>query len=365
MKYTTIIILLTLLIISFQPLIVSEETNTNDLPSFFSWRDIDGIDYSTPVKNQAPAPTCEAYALCASLETILQYETKDLYTPDLSETHLYFYPGGTFDAGYVNIIDAANYLIDHGVPDEGCYPDPHRPYDYPYASLEGWENRTVKITEWGWVEPNNEAIKQALIDHGPLAACFYLYKDFNYYTDGIYKHKWGEVDSGHVMSIYGYDDENLCWIIKNSWGKRWGDNGWIKMDYDSTLFADWYGENTGIMYIDGVYGNIEPDVPKVYIKSPKIYHSYVFGNKFYQILRNIPGISEAASRIIGSTTIEVSAENTEKIEFYVDDQYQTTDEAAPFEWTTTLQKGPHTIETYAYDSDGDISMDILEVFVLL
>lgn len=365
MKYAAIISLLTLLIISFQPLLSSEETISNDLPSFFSWRNVDGVDYSTPIKNQAPAPTCEAYALCAALETILQYETEDRYMPDLSETHLYFYAGGTFNAGYVNIIDAANYLVEHGVPDEGCYPDPHRPYDYSYASLEGWENRTVKITEWGWVERNNEAIKQALIDHGPLAACFYLYRDFNYYTGGVYEHRWGKLNNGHVMAIFGYDDENRCWIIKNSWGKRWGDNGWLRMDYDSTLFAEWYGEDTGIMYIDGVYGNMQPDVPKVYIKNPKIYHSYMFGKNFYQLLKNIPGIPEATSRIIGSTTFEVSAENTEKIEFYVDNEYQITDEAAPFEWTTTLTQGLHTIETIAYDVDGDISKDILEVFILL
>jgi len=44
------------------------------LPSFFSWQDIDGIDYTTPIKDQSPAPTCEAYGLVASLETIMQYQ---------------------------------------------------------------------------------------------------------------------------------------------------------------------------------------------------------------------------------------------------------------------------------------------------
>jgi len=92
-------------------------TDNSDLPEAFSWRNIDGVDYTTPVKNQAPAPTCEAYSLCAALETLMQYQIGKIYQPDLSETHLYFYAGGTYAAGYVNLVDAANYLIHTGVPD--------------------------------------------------------------------------------------------------------------------------------------------------------------------------------------------------------------------------------------------------------
>ena len=295
-------ILLTILLfflLTIQPFVISKENATTNLPSYFSWRNIEGIDYSTPVKNQAPAPTCEAYALCAALETKLQYELQELYNPDLSETHLYFYANGTYEDGYVNIEDAANYLIDHGVPDEGCYPDPHRPYDYPYTSVKGWENRTVKITEWGWVNRSQQSIKQALIEHGPLPACFNLYLDFNYYRKGIYTHKFGPLRLGHVMTIFGYDDENHCWIIKNSAGSEWGEHGWIRMDYDSTWFAKWYGEETGIMYVDGVYGNSDLKVPKVYIQQPEIFHTYLYGQKFSQILRNLPNIQKGAPRIIG------------------------------------------------------------------
>ena len=364
MKKILLITTLFILLPSFQPTIISESESVLDLPSFFSWRNIDGTDYSTPVKNQAPAPTCEAYALCAALETKLQYESGDLYTPDLSETHLYFYANGTYRAGYVNIEDAADYLIEHGVPDEGCYPDPHRPFDYPYTSLEGWGNRTVKITEWGWVDRDEQAIKEALIEYGPLPACFNLYRDFNYYTGGVYKHTFGPRRGGHVMTIFGYDDENQCWIIKNSGGPEWGEEGYIRMHYDSTWFAEWYGEGTGIMYIDGAYGNTDPDVPKVYITSPQIFHTYIQGTEITQLFRNIPSIQKAAPRIIGPIDITVTAENTEKIEFYVDDELKITDEKAPFEWKATLPKGLHIIKTIAYDKDNDKSLDLLDVFVL-
>ena len=347
-----------------QPFEGSQTTMTNDLPSYFNWQDIDGIDYSTPVKNQAPAPTCEAYALCAALETKLQYETQELYNPDLSETHLYFYAGGSYRSGYVNIEDAADFLINYGVPDEGCYPDPHRPFDYPYTSLEGWENRTVKISEWGWVERTDEAIKNALIEYGPLPACFNLYKDFNYYTGGIYKHLFGGRRGGHVMTIFGYDDEDQCWIIKNSGGADWGENGYIRMHYDSTYFAEWYGEGTGVMYIDGSYGNLNPDVPKVYITSPKIFYTYLFEKEVSQLFRNIVGIQKAAPRIIGAVNLKITAENTEKIDIYVDGETVATLESTPYEINLDLDRGLHTITTLAYDADEDVSRDIIDVFVL-
>ncbi|MDG6228863.1 MAG: C1 family peptidase [Candidatus Thermoplasmatota archaeon] len=364
MRIKQIIIIILAISFFLQPLVFSQEPNKLDMPVSFDWRNINGVDYSTPVKNQAPAPTCEAYALCAALETILQYQTGDLYEPDLSETHLYFYAGGTYRAGYVNIVDAANYLIEHGVPDEGCYPDPHRPFDYPYTSVEGWENRTVKITEWGWVERTNEAIKQALIDHGPLAACFYLCKDFQYYKGGVYKHRWGEINNGHVMTIFGYDDENQCWIIKNSAGDDWGENGWLRMHYDSALFAEWYGKDTGIMYIEGAYGNIKPDAPKIYIEHPRIFHSYILGNEYTQVLRNVPSIQKAAPRIIGPITIEVITENADYVEFYLDGILRYVDSEEPFEWALDSDHGLHIIETVAYN-DKAISRDILDVFVII
>jgi C1A family cysteine protease len=64
-------------------------TVSTDLPVSFDWRDVNGIDYVTPVKNQAPAPTCEAYGLVAALETMVQYKAGYPFGCDLSEAHLF------------------------------------------------------------------------------------------------------------------------------------------------------------------------------------------------------------------------------------------------------------------------------------
>ena len=343
---------------------ISGEKQNNDtqliFPSYFSWQDINGTDYTTPIKDQSPAPTCEAYALVAALETKMQYQMKECYNPDLSETHLYFYAGGTYEAGYVNIIDAANYLMTYGVPDEGCYPDPHRPFDYPYESLPGWENRTVKITNWSWVDHDITSIKTALIEHGPLIICIFFWTDFFYYTGGVYEHKWGTRAGGHVVTIVGYDDNNECWIVKNSWGTKWGENGWFRMSYHADMFAEWYGEDTGIMYLEGVYGNLEPDVPKVNIETPDFYHTYLFNFEFPIILKKLP-IQKGAARIIGTTDVTVHAENTDRVEFFVDEELLFTDDEPPFEWNLHSNRELHTLEIKAYHNDT-ISLDIIDFY---
>ena len=338
------------------------KNNTNSLPDYFCYKDINGIDYTTPIKDQTPAPTCEAYALCAALETIMQYQTGEIFEPDLSDCHLYFKAGGTYQAGYVNLIDAANYLVEHGVPDEGCYPDPHRPFDYPFESLDGWQNRTVKIESWGWVDHDVDSIKNALIEYGPLVICQWVYNDFFYYRGGVYKNRPRLfLRGGHVITIVGYDDSKQCWIVKNSWGSNWGEKGWYRMAYDANMITDrWYGNGSGIMYLDGVYGNFKPDVPKVYIQKPNYGKTYIFGIEFKTIIKRLP-IQGSAARILGNLEVKIKAENTDLVEFYIDNKLIDVDYEAPFNCNIRTSRGHHTLEARAYKNEN-VSIDIRDFY---
>ena len=365
----SIIILINFPILTEKAININKNNQTTNLPSYFCYRNINGKDYTTPIKNQAPAPTCEAYALVAALETIMQYQTGDIFTPDLSEAHLYFYAGGTYESGYVSLIDAANYLKETGVPDEGCYPDPHRPYDYPFISLDGWENRTVKIIEWGWVENTENAIKTALIEHGPLVFCAHFWKDFLYYKGGVYRHKWGAIAGGHVMTIVGYNDNEQCWIVKNSAGTDWGEEGWLKMAYDAGMITNnWYkryDENsTGIMYINGSYGNLKPDAPKVQIQTPKFFKTYIFGKEISTIFRDSKIFKKAAPRIIGDIKINVTAENAEKVEFFIDEVRTYIDYEKPYTWDLETIRGRHTLIVKA-KNEHNTSMDIIDFYKIV
>ena len=334
------------------------------LPSHFCWCNIDGVDYTTPAKSQEPCPSCEAYALVAALETLVQYKVGYPFGCDLSELHLFFCSGGTCKWG-VDIKKAAQYLVDHGVPDEGCFPELHRKRDMPCdLTLPDWQKRSVRIKEWGWVENSDEAIKKALIEHGPLAACIYVWKDFYYYHGGIYRHRWGRLVGGHVIAIMGYNDTGGYWICKNSWGRNWGEDGWFRVAYDANIFIKRCYGGTGILYIDGVYGNLMPDVPKVYIVSPKRYHTYVLGREIPSLLGRI-FIQNGVPRIIGSMPVIINASNTVKVEFYIDGKLAALDTQPPFEQYINAPFGKHELKVIAYASNGNISWAGIDFFSLM
>jgi hypothetical protein len=367
MKKTIAILCIAVLLLpifSMNTIQISTAEQARELPTAFSWRDINGTDYTTPIRDQSPAPTCEAFALVAALETKMQYQLKERYNPDLSENHLYFNAGGTIEKGWVNLNDAAKYLVQYGVPDEGCFPDPHRPMDYPYYSLPGWENRTVKISEWGWIDSNITTMKQALIDHGPLVICIHFSKDFFFYFGGIYKPRFGGHGGGHVVAIVGYDDSQSCWIVKNSWGTQWGEDGWFRMAYDADMISEWYENSTGVMYIDGVYGNLKPDAPRVHTETPFYYHTYLFGREIPTILKKLP-LQKAAARILGPLTITVATENARSVEFFLDDVSQSVDMEEPFTWDLQASRGLHTLTVKATNDYNVSSLDIQDIYIVL
>ena len=97
----------------------------------------------------------------------------------------------------------------------------------------------VKITEWkevewtGVVTQDLQALQQAVHDQ-PVPAAFYVYRDFLYYKEGVYKHvNRGNPNpvGGHAICIVGWDNDNNCFIVKNSWGTGWGESGYFRIDY--------------------------------------------------------------------------------------------------------------------------------------
>ncbi len=372
-KSSTYLALILCSLLLIQPVLATPEdlqqnVTTRDLPSSFDWRNVDGVDFTTPIKNQEPAPLCEAYALCAAIETKIQYKIGTPFGCDLSEAHLFFYSGGTCNWG-VELTDAAQYLIDFGVPDEGCFPDPHRPEDQNFESLEGWQNRTVRIQEWGWVDSDErDEIKRALIEYGPLVVCILQRRDFLFYRGGIYRPGPGRVQSGHVVTIVGYDDNQQCWIIRNSAGTRWGEDGYARVAYSAhsirrPFFWPFYG-GTGILYIDGVSGTFFPDVPKLSIQSPQRGHTYLKGFEFPTVFLKHPRYPYGVPRILGDVSLDVTAFNTEYVEFYYDGSLLFSDFDRPFTWKLDAPRGFHSIEVLGYAGNGNCSKAMIDVYVI-
>ena len=77
------------------------------------------------------------------------------------------------------------------------------------------------------------SVKEAL-QKGPLVTTLSVYADFMSYGGGVYKHVTGDELGGHAISIVGYDDTKQAFIVRNSWGQEWGENGFGYVAYDDT-----------------------------------------------------------------------------------------------------------------------------------
>jgi len=196
-----------------------------DLPSRFTWKDIDGCDYMTRPEDQAACGSCWAMAAVSCIEGIAQIrEELPFQDLDLSEQFIVScYAGGGCSGG--SIYGAYSFVTTTGLPDEECMP--YQASDaIPCASAcPDWEERAWHIDGYTTVANSIIEIKNAVYDHGPVACSMIVYQDFMYYTGGVYLHTWGSQLEGHAVAICGWEDENLCWICKNSWGPGWGEDG--------------------------------------------------------------------------------------------------------------------------------------------
>lgn len=108
--------------------------------------------------------------------------------------------------------------------------------DYPYKGMSGscrYEKSTavfVDFQRYDIVDDNEDAIREALLQHGPLVVMLYASDDWKLYREGIWYEPICSGGTNHAVLLIGYGKENGTdyWLIKNSWGKDWGDNGYIK-----------------------------------------------------------------------------------------------------------------------------------------
>lgn len=80
-------------------------------------------------------------------------------------------------------------------------------------------------------------LKTALYNNNPIVFGMLLKDSFiNDVTakTGIYKPK-GKIIGGHCMVIVGYNDETKLFMVRNSWGSDWGDEGYCYIPYREIL----------------------------------------------------------------------------------------------------------------------------------
>lgn len=205
-----------------------------------NWNDYDGQDWVTGVRDQGQCGSCWDFGALGAFESaVLLANNQPNVELDLSEQWVL---SCCDDAGYGSSCnggwgyDVYNFIRDYGVPLESCFPY-EASHGVPCSgACNEYEEQLLYLGDFheitgDWV--NVEDINEALVNYGPVCTVFWVYSDFNAYTGGIYQHTYGGLEGGHLVEIAGFDNSNQCWIVKNSWGGSWGEEGYFRIAYDS------------------------------------------------------------------------------------------------------------------------------------
>jgi cathepsin L len=187
--------------------------------------------YVTPVKDQGQCGSCWAFSTTGSLEG--QHFKASGKLVSLSESNLVDctrkYGNLGCDGGYMD--NAFKYVIHNkGIDTEAGYPyvDQERQCAFKRADV-GATEASYKDVESG----SEDALQKAVAEIGPISVGIDASQaSFQLYSGGVYEEPaCNKTNMDHAVLAVGYGTEGGkdYWIVKNSWGKSWGLEGYILM----------------------------------------------------------------------------------------------------------------------------------------
>lgn len=230
------------------------------LPSHFNWQENNG---TSSVKDQGQCGGCWSFAASAVFEGAIKHA--DNVERDLSEEFLiscnsdgWGCSGGMCPFAYFKD------KVVSGDNQAGAVYESDFPYQAADASCNAPYTHHEKVDDWGYVgssysTPSITELKQAIYDHGSVWVGVYADYSFQSYTGGVFQ---GSSNSqpNHAVVLVGWDDNNQCWYMKNSWSPSWGESGYMRIKYgvNSIGYGAAYVDYTG----SGTVDNEAPSQPQ-------------------------------------------------------------------------------------------------------
>jgi len=203
-----------------------------DLPAAWDWRE---HGYTADIRDQGACGSCWAFSLNTMSEGVAEWkhgnnvDFSEQYLMDCNEDH-YGCNGGFFDA--------LDRYVQFGYVDEACRPylaaDSYCkcecPHDY---ALEDWWPIDDTMGQ-----PTTEEIKHAIMQYGPVSCAVYVDQFFQYYSGGIFNHNSNKTPN-HAIVLFGWNDDGGYWLLQNSWGTGWGEDGLMRIKYGVCGIGYW------------------------------------------------------------------------------------------------------------------------------
>ena len=218
------------------------------LPRTFDWRDVNGVNWMTPIRKQRYG-ACWAFDPIAVMEAVIRIQMNDpTLGIDLSEQYLVSAccDAGDSSGGYPY---RALKFMEGGVPLEEEFPYTGR--NSACTPSLGWEEKSWGVVDVVIINNNRENIKRALMEYGPLSVtlnCEDLSAEST--TSSVVSSSEDEpaISGNHAVALVGYDDSKRHWIVKCS--KRGsscgGEAGYKTVPYGDIEKHDYIQAITGV-----------------------------------------------------------------------------------------------------------------------
>uniref|UniRef100_A0A0N5AS62 cathepsin X n=1 Tax=Syphacia muris TaxID=451379 RepID=A0A0N5AS62_9BILA len=232
----------------------------NNLPKSWDWRNVSGINYCSPTRNQhipVYCGSCWVFGSLGALNDRFNIARKGRWPMTLLSPQEMIDCGGQGNCQGGDPGSVYEYGHDHGLVEEGCN---------NYKAVNGecnpfhrcgtcWQDSCFAIrnytryyvNDYGQLSGRENMMKE-IQEYGPIACSIGATRKFDMtYSGGIYAEK---SSMNHIVSVSGWNVDAKTgteyWIVRNSWGESWGEKGWFR------IVTSLYNNGTGNNYNLGI-----------------------------------------------------------------------------------------------------------------
>lgn len=206
------------------------------------------------VKNQGRCGSCWAFSTTGSVESLMRINNINISR--LSEQELVDCSSQNFGCGGGLMHLAMDYIINNnGLTSNENYPYTASDNECKFQCINKTENSSLidringsNINDYRFTIPRSIIDIKSSLRNGPISIALDASPfEFRFYKSGVIDiPNYNSSRINHAVLLTGYDTDNngTYWIIQNSWGKTWGDDGYAKIrvkNGDGVLLSQLYG----------------------------------------------------------------------------------------------------------------------------
>lgn len=205
----------------------------------------------SPVRDQGTYGACTSFAVTAMYEYAMNLHSASAAPAAMSEGFLYYYSNVASGRGECgsNFFEQLDILSSKGIPPREMYSFESAQKGIEPGGDVGGEARNHRVVralqipladngsdKYEALRANHKILTQALTEGYPVGVSLRINDSFG--AGGAYISRpdgAAETMAGHAMVIVGYSERDKCYIVRNSWGRDFGENGYC---YVSASYID-------------------------------------------------------------------------------------------------------------------------------